>query len=426
MLSPCLAAFAALAVVTSLAAPAPKAATAAPTLAYERDAALFLKQHHARAARTPGLFLARKYAAMSDSAVGFFRGSAPLFYRDLAEHPALSSPVVIPISGDLHLENMSAFRNSQGIYTFDLDDFDEAVDAPYTWELVRLLISLRLHAREANLSGAASDRLARRLLKGYVERLAALAADPAPLARPVAAREVPGPAAQAIAAATRGKRAAFLARFSEHGRLRTGKKVVTLDPSTSRGVTQALEAYALRRPEPVGFFKVKDVARRMAGLASLSRHRYLALVEGPGPGDADDVLLDLKEAGPPAAGPWVKATGRSDGERVKRAWDRFVPNADRFLGVVSAGGGSLVVRELTPWHGEVAVDELKTEARFSRYIDAAALVTARAHARSGRVPAILADAGTPDALFKRLATFSDSYARQVESDREIWRTYMDP
>jgi uncharacterized protein (DUF2252 family) len=418
-----LTAAAALAVVAALAAPG---AQAAPTLAYERDAALFLKQAHARAARTPGVFLARKYAAMSDSAVGFYRGSAALFYRDLSEHPALASPVVIPISGDLHLENMSAFRNASGVYTFDLDDFDEAVEAPYSWELVRLLVSLRLHAREANLSASATERLVRRLLKGYVDRLALLAKDPAPLAAPVAARMVPGPAAQAIAEAARGKRGALLARFTEGGRLRPSRKVVPLDPATARGVAQALEAYAAKRPEPAGFFRVKDAARRMAGLASLSRHRYLVLVEGPGPGDADDLLLDLKEAGAPAAAPWVKLAGGSDAERVRKAWERFVPQADRYLGVAPAGGGGLLVRELSPWRGEVEVDALRTEARFSRYIDAVALVTARAHARSGRAAAVLADIGGVDALQKRLSPFSEAYARQVESDREIWRTYMDP
>ncbi|MEB3329068.1 MAG: DUF2252 family protein [Candidatus Sericytochromatia bacterium] len=414
---------AALSVVAVLTAPG---ALAAPTLAYERDAAIFLKQQHAQAARTPGVFLARKFAAMSDSAIGFFRGSASLFYRDLSEHPALAAPVVIPISGDLHLENMSAFRTARGVFTFDLDDFDEAVEAPYTWELVRLLVSLRLHAREANLSAGATERLVHRLLKGYLDRLAVLARNPGSLAAPVTARLVPGPAAQAIAEAARGRRSALLAKFTERGRLRETKKVVPLDPATARGVAQALEAYAAKRPEPASFFRLKDVARRRAGLASLSRHRYLALVEGPGPGHADDLLLDLKEAGPPSAGPWVKRGRGSDAERVRQAWDRFVPQADRYLGVAPAGGGGLLVRELSPWRGEVAVDKLRTEARFSRYLDAVALVTARAHARSGRAAAVLADAGGVKALQERLSPFSESYARQVESDREIWRTYMDP
>lgn len=400
-------------------------AVAAPTLAYDRDAALFLKQRQAAEARQPGVFLARKRAAMSDSAIGFFRGSAPLFYRDVAEHGHLRAPVVIPIAGDLHLENVSAFTTASGRVTFDLDDFDEAVSAPYTWELARVLVSVRLHAREANLSSAASERLVKRFLKTYMDRLAAVTRSPELLTAPLTARLVPGPAAEAMAKAARGRRGELIAHFASGGRLKLGRKVKALDLGTARGITLAVEAYAARRSEPEGFFRVKDVARRMAGLASLSRQRYLVLVEGPTAADGDDLLLDLKAAGPPAAVPWVPAVPGSQAERVRKAWLHFVPDADRYLGLAPAGGGDLLVRELAPGRAEVRVGAL-SEARFTQFLDAVALVTARAHARSGKGAALLGDAESPETLHRELAPFSEAYARQVEADREIWKTYMDP
>ena len=426
MSRPCLQRIALLAACVCLLLAPASASLAAPTLAYERDAALFLKQRHAREARLPGVFLSRKYAAMSDSAIGFFRGSAALFYRDVNESHGLRVAFNIPITGDLHLENMSAFRTASGAITFDVDDLDEAVTAPYTWELARTLVSLRQHAQEANFSSAAAERLVRRFLKVYVERLTALEKSPRLLQAPITASLIPGPAAEAMGRAARAKRKGWLERHVDGGRLRLGRKVIALDLATARGLSQALEAYAQRRKEGTAYFRIKDVARRMAGLASLSRQRYLALVEGATPSDSDDILLDLKAAGLPAAHPWVQGARGSQAERVRKAWSYFVPDGDPFLGVAPAGGGGLIVREMSPFHAEVALEALTTEARFAQYVDAAALVAARAHARSGRAGDILGDLQDVEDLARRLSPFSEAYARQVESDREIWKTYMDP
>ncbi|MEB3195697.1 MAG: DUF2252 family protein [Candidatus Sericytochromatia bacterium] len=401
-------------------------ATAIPALAYGRDAAEFLKAYHADLAPTNRLFIARKYALMSDSAIGFFRGSAPLFYRDLSEHPKLKTPIAIRLMGDLHLENASAYRTTNGAFAFDLDDFDEACVGPYSWELARVLVSLRLHLREANLSPAATERLVRRLLKGYLDRLAGYSQSPASLNAPVTAGQVPGPAAEAIAAASRGSRARQLAEWAPAGELKTGKKQRPLDRATHQALAQAVREYAAGRAEGEAFFRVKDAVRRVAGLASLTRQRFLVLVEGPTRRASDDVLLDLKEQRAAAGTPWLPAGHGGSAERVRQAWRYFVPDADALLGTLSMRGVSFLVKEFSPFRGEVEVDELNSEARFGQYVDTVALLVARAHARSGQGTAILQDSGGLDELVKRLSDFTAAYAIQVEADREIWKTYMDP
>ncbi len=393
---------------------------------YTRDAAEFLKRHHAQAARRPGNNVARKLAAMSDSAVGFFRGGAPLFYRDLTEHPTLRTSVVIPLMGDLHLENLGAHRLTDGRFVFDLNDFDEAFTGPYTWELARASVSVRLHAQTAGLPAPAQDRLVRHFVAAYLTRLAKYGSAPKTIAAPLTADQVPGPATEAIEDARDFDAKEFLARWVEGGRLRPGKHVVPLDAATAKGIGLGLEAYARPRKEPAGFFKVKDAARRVAGLASLSRMRYLVLVEGPSISDGDDILLDLKEQGPPASAPWVPAPAGSQAERVRKAWAYFVPGSDAYLGVMPGGAADFLVRRLAPWRGEVEVAELKSEARFGQYLGAVALATARAHARSGKIGAILKDAGGTEKLAGRLLPFAASYTKQVEADRELLEAYVDP
>ena len=393
---------------------------------YARDAAVFLKQHHAQAARRPGNQVARKLAAMSASPIGFFRGGAPLFYRDLTEHPALRSPVAIPLMGDLHLENAGAHRLVDGRFVFDLNDFDEAFTGPYTWELARAAVSVRLHARKAGLPEASYDRLVRRFVATYLAKLAGYGSAPASVAAPLTAALVPGPAAGAIADAARYDEKKFLDRWAQGGRLRPSKKVQPLPPAAAKGLALGAEAYARKRKEPAAYFRVKDAARRVAGLASLSRMRYLVLVEGPTAAHHDDLLLDLKEQGPPASAPWIAAPAGSQAERVRKAWQYFVPDAEPLLGVMPGGGADFLVRRLAPWRGEVEIKDLKDEARFAQYLDAVALAAARAHARSGKAAAILKDASGAEKLSARLMPFAASYAHQVEADREILKTYVDP
>lgn len=413
---------AALAVLLAISAPA----SAMPMWVYARDAADFLKQQHAAASRRPNNNVKRKFGAMSESPIGFFRGGAALFYRDLTDHPALKSAVAIPLMGDLHIGNLGAYKTMAGSYAFDLNDFDDAFTGSYTWELARASVSIRLHARDAKLDDAAQDRLVGRFLNGYVDRLGGYQKDPRSVAPPLTAEKVAPVAQGAIADCKKYDEKAFLARWVQGGRLRPTKHVIPLDPPTAKFFVTGFENYAAKIKATGDTYKIKDIARRVAGLGSLSRMRYLVLVEGASPADSDDILLDLKEQGPPSASPWVPAPAGSQAERVRKAWDYFVPGSDPYLGVLPGGGADFLVRRLAPWRGEVDVEDLKSEDALGAYLDTVALATARAHARSGKAALLLKDAGGAARLVARISPFSVSYAKQVEADREILQTYVEP
>lgn len=402
------------------------AAHSAKTSAYGRNAAEFLVRYHAEAIRNKATFTGLKFSLMADSTIGFFRGSAPLFYRDIIEHAALKSNVVIPLMGDLHLGNASAFKLASGSVTFELDDFDEAIEGPYTYDLIRLLVNIRLVAQDVNLSKATTDRLIQRFVSVYLSSLQTLREAPNSLRLPVIASWIPGPAAEAIQRVAASNATAKRARWTKAGRLITRKKVQPVDQQTRKALEVGLRSYASNRKETGRFFELKDVARRKAGLASLSKQRYLVLVEGPGPSAADDLILEFKQQGPAAAVPFLPSVPGNQAERVRRAWDYFVPRSDALLGTASITGADFLVRSLPVQSSGVDLEALSSETRFTQYIDTFALLTARAHARSGRSDEILKEAGTANDLLRRFSNFSAAYARQVELDREIWKAHTSP
>src|SRR6476660_10486811 len=99
---------------------------------------------------------------MRKSPFSFFRGTAHLFWEDLAGHSgALPDAPLVWACGDLHLENFGSFRGDDALAHFDLNDFDEGALARATGELSRFV---------AGVFGAAPSL---ELIPGQAESLAA-------------------------------------------------------------------------------------------------------------------------------------------------------------------------------------------------------------------------------------------------------------
>ena len=54
----------------------------------------------------------------------------------MAEHAPLDLGPAILQCGDLHLENFGAYQTDDGEFRFDINDFDEALVAPCSLDLV--------------------------------------------------------------------------------------------------------------------------------------------------------------------------------------------------------------------------------------------------------------------------------------------------
>ena len=87
-----------------------------------------------------------RWGRMSVSPFTFFRGAAALMAADLASTP--STKVHVQACGDCHLLNFGAFATPERNVSFDINDFDETLPAPWEWDLKRLTVSFVLAARE--------------------------------------------------------------------------------------------------------------------------------------------------------------------------------------------------------------------------------------------------------------------------------------
>src|SRR5688572_15603742 len=115
-----------------------------------------------------------KFRKMAADPFAFYRGSACLFYADMRE---LDDPWAdertsrVWIHGDLHAENFGTYMNSDGVLTFDVNDFDEAYVGHFSWDVRRFVASLALMGWQKALPEDAVRELAAAYLRAYVERV---------------------------------------------------------------------------------------------------------------------------------------------------------------------------------------------------------------------------------------------------------------
>jgi uncharacterized protein (DUF2252 family) len=90
--------------------------------------------------------LRHKHAEMKEDLFLFFKGT---FFRwmqlwtELAPDAAKKAPVVLAV-GDLHIDSFGTWRDLEGRLVWGIDDFDEAFPLPYTNDLVRLAVSVKI------------------------------------------------------------------------------------------------------------------------------------------------------------------------------------------------------------------------------------------------------------------------------------------
>ena len=100
--------------------------------------------------REPDL-VERKLKRIDESVFTFYRGTDHLFGQAWpALKPADPGPAVLSC-GDLHLENFGAYQTEVGDFRFDINDFDEALVAPCSFDLVRCAASILLAGEEWGL-----------------------------------------------------------------------------------------------------------------------------------------------------------------------------------------------------------------------------------------------------------------------------------
>lgn len=364
---------------------------------------------------------------MREDAFAFFRGTNPLFLNLLPRQDPLFRAPAILTCGDLHLENLGAFKGDNRLVYFDLNDFDEACLAPFTLELVRFIASIHMAAPGLKLKPAAARRLGREFLTAYTASI--LDGKPRWIERSIAT----GVFRTLLRRTMDRTRLELLNRLTRlkagTRRLRTGRRALPLGADDraklKRFLSRACAPLATKR-----FFKLLDAARRVAGNGSLGLARWVLLVRGHGSPDANFVL-DLKYAAPSAPAEWLKIPQPDFGCEGKRvvAIQRVmqaVPPA--LLQPVHFENHSFVLKELQPTVDRLALSQWREKPkRISQAIVGMAHVAAWAHLRGcGHFGASSAESLQAYAATRRWHQAVERLAEKAaKRTRKAWRVYAE-
>ena len=300
--------------------------------------------------------LTLKYRAMRASPFAFLRGSCHLFYEGLASASLPAGAPLVWACGDLHLENFGSYKGDNRLVYFDLNDFDEAALAPCTWDLARLLASVLVAARTLGVDAPGAARLCQGFIDAYAGALLS------GKARWVERETAQGMVRELLDRPRNRNRAQFLDRRTErvgkHRRIRIdGKKALEVDAKQRQRIETFMRGFARTQPKPE-FYRLLDVARRIAGTGSLGVARFVLLVEGKGSPDAN-YLLDLKQALPSALAPQLETRQPrwgNEAQRVVCLQQRVQAVSPAFLRAVVIAGADYILKGLQPTEDRVALE----------------------------------------------------------------------
>ncbi len=331
----------------------------------------------------PALF-ERKRKRMLMSPLGFFRGTAPLFHEVLRDEPDLGAGPegTATLVGDMHLENVGAFRTDDDSVTFDLNDFDDAREGPIRLDVVRLATSVLLAGRTFRATGPEALALVERALASHH---AALFERAPPPARPPAVEKM-------IARAQKRGRKDLLDERAPlvkgQRRLVRGERYLDLEPEVSQHVPDLVRNYVTAlgnlAPKSAATFLVTDAAHRVAGTGSLGRRRVALLLSSS---DGTDRIFELKEEVAASSDAILGPDGRDPASRVVESARAMLAAPMRQLAAIpplASGGPSFYGRKLCPEEDKLDLTRLSVGPELDAVVDTVGWLLGAAHLRSAR------------------------------------------
>lgn len=376
-------------------------------------------------------FLAIKYKALTESPFRFFRGTCHLFYEDLIKKIPFKDPTKSWICGDLHLENFGTYKGGNGLVYFDLDDFDEAVRAPISWEVLRMLTSIHVAVDALNVGIDYGNKLAECFFKRYQKII--LTGKPIAFER----ETTTGLIRSFITKVEKRKLKTLLAERTTVGeggatiRIIDNKTLAITNKRLKDKVMQAVSSWC--KQNNLGDWEICDVTYRIAGTGSLGVDRFVILIHNTRLRKFS--LLDMKEALPCSLQPYLKLKKpiwKNNAERVVTV-QHFMQNVTpSILSTIACNNKMFVIKKLQPQEDamNLAVCHGKIK-KLEEVMNAFAEITASAHLRacgrqgSSTIDDLIAFFKTADIWQHKLLAYGKNYAGRVKKDWEKYCKEMD-
>ena len=325
-----------------------------------------LREDHAGRIEQKDPGAAQKFDELADDFLKFFRGTALLFYRDMAGQDA-AMPTVMAL-GDVHPGNFGIMPDRHGAPIFGVNDFDEAIYAPFTWDLKRGAVGFWIAAREeGGLKRKTRAKIIKKFAKGYLRAMADFAEHATEKNNAIRRDNAPKVIRRLFKEACE-TRSDWLEDDYLSDNKRGFRANEELQPITGeietfqKAINRLAKSKGLDTPDRAGELKVKDVCvRHGQGTASLGLPRYYVLIEGPSKDASDDLIIEFKRARRSALEGLVPPSDFNAGDKADRiAHGQAVQLAhgDIFYGAVELYGDSFMTRERAPFRDDIDLDDL--------------------------------------------------------------------
>ena len=384
------------------------------------------------AVRAPDLVPIR-HGRMAASPWNYYRGAAAVMAADLASRP--NSGLMVQLCGDAHVLNFGLWATPERQLSFDLRDFDETLAGPFEWDVMRMVASLQVLARDHGVTSAKdADRAVGAALDGYRTQIARYAdarfldiwyeqitAEDL-LSVVVVDEELEDIVTRVHERARKRSNTGAAKKFTEmvDGRVRLVEDPpfrVRDDRADRDTVEEVFAAYRSSLSEERRYlldrYAFVDVVRQVVGVGSVGMRVYLVLLQGS---RADDLcFLQIKQAGPSVYEAFLAPSPYPNhGQRVT-VGRRFVQSAtDIFVGWTSAVGLDFYVRQFRDM--KVIPSGEQVTPRLRQFARKCGVVLARAHATTGDAAAIDAYLGKGGTFDAAMVGFAQAYALQNQHD----------
>src|ERR1700760_1074067 len=325
-----------------------------------------------------------KYEAMAENAFRFFRGTCHLFYEDLAAAEPLPLSPLAWICGDLHIENFGSYKGDNKLVYFDLNDFDEALLAPCSYEIVRMVTSIFIAFDNLGFEPEKALNMARLFVKTYSATLAkgkAISIDP---------RTAKGIVCDFLTAATKTSEKELLKKRT----ISKKKKIMLslederhfkLDKNLRKELKAHINEWIKTSSDGPYNYEVISAVFRLAGTGSIGVKRYLFLLKSTNTKNKY-LLLDMKQARASSVQPYLpvqQLAWESEAARVIGVQQRMQNVPAALLSTTVFRDEPFIIQELQPVKDSIKFKLLKDYRDMYQVIDDMAALTASAQVRSG-------------------------------------------
>ena len=400
--------------------------------------------------RSQGKAWRGKFRKMASGAFPFYRGSAVVYYSDLADEGA--DPFVteessrVWIQGDLHAENFGTYLDSTGRLVFDVNDFDEAYVGPYTWDVRRFAASLALIGYDKAMADDEIRELITAFTDSYTAQVKRFAAQEDNAGFALTLENTQGVLLEVLRSARQLTRVGLLDNLTEitdgDRRFVRNHMNSTITDDTRAALEQSfaryLETIPPRRRQADINYRIKDAtATQGFGIGSAGLRRFSLLLEGPTQTLENDIVVAFKQSRPSAVACAVKDQNIKDyflhnGHRSAVSRRALQAHADPLLGYSEFDGAGMLVTEISPYGASPEWGEINEFEDIYGLVKDLGRAVAKIHCVSDEDSdqtlitgsadtAILASFAGKEAEFTKAVTeWAEAYANQTRDDHRLF------